>query len=161
MLLLTCNTMRIPMCLRRLFNYPMVHTLHVLTIENVTDAGPAAAPLAPFPGADELHLLPGVEEGDAPASELSCSTSTLIRTIRWLLLLRALARVSPTALLALAMVTSAAASSMLPQGCGHDKSRVGHTKLGRSTHDRGNATYKGHMCVVVVWLTHALWSGPG
>jgi hypothetical protein len=45
----------------------------------------------------------------------------LIRTIKWLLLLRALARVSPTALLALAMVTSAAASSILPQGWGHGK----------------------------------------
>jgi hypothetical protein len=93
------------------------------TIENVTEAGAAfppfgaAAAAAGDPRLGLLLLLPGVGDGDAPAKLPSCSTSTLILTIRWLLLLRALARVSPTALLAFAMVTSAAASSMLPQDC--------------------------------------------
>jgi hypothetical protein len=91
-------------------------------MENVTEAG-AAFPSFAAAAAGNIRLglllllLPGVGHGDAPAKLPSCSTSTLIRTIKWLLLLRALARVSPTALLALAMVTSAAASSMLPQDC--------------------------------------------
>lgn len=90
----------------------------MLTIENVTEAGAAA--FCDLEAASvRLLLLDVGDGGDTPAKLLSCSTSTLTLTIKWLLLLRALARVSPTALAALAMVTSAAASSMLPQGCKH------------------------------------------